>query len=136
VAAPLAPVAPLAPLASEVADHLAGRYGTEAAMLHMLVADDPGLVAPLVPGLPYLRAEAVFAVRHEMACTLADVLDRRTRARLQAREATATAADAVARLIGAELGWDEARIVDEVSRYRAALADEREDAGLPLPHPA
>ena len=37
---------------------------------------------PLVPGLPYLRAEAIHAVRAEMATTLDDVLSRRTRARL------------------------------------------------------
>ena len=27
----------------------------------------PELLEPLVPGLPYLRAEAVYAARHEMA---------------------------------------------------------------------
>ena len=39
-----------------------------------LVAADPTLGEPLVPGLPYLRAEAVYAARHEMATTLDDVL--------------------------------------------------------------
>ena len=41
------------------------------------------------PGLPYLRAEAVYAVRYEMATTLDDVLLRRTRAHLFDRPATA-----------------------------------------------
>ena len=57
-----------------------------------LVRADPTLGEPLVPGLPYLKAEARFAVRHEMARTLSDVLDRRTRARLLDRDATAAAA--------------------------------------------
>ncbi len=57
-----------------------------------LVRADPTLGEPLVPGLPYLKAEARFAVRHEMARTLADVLDRRTRARLLDRDAAAAAA--------------------------------------------
>ena len=39
-------------------------------------------------GLPYLRAEAVYAVRHEMATTLDDVLLRRTRAHLLDRAAS------------------------------------------------
>ena len=39
-----------------------------------IVDADPALGAPLVPGLPYRRAEAVYAVRYEMATTLADVL--------------------------------------------------------------
>ena len=37
--------------------------------------------APLIEGLPYTRAEVVYAVRNEMARTVDDVLSRRTRAR-------------------------------------------------------
>ena len=49
----------------------------------------PELLEPLVPGLPYLRVEAVCAVRHEMAGALDDVLARRTRAVLRDARATA-----------------------------------------------
>ena len=73
-------------------EHLTGRYGTDAEVVLALVADEPELGAPLVPGLPYLKAEARYAVRHEMARTLDDVLSRRTRARLLARDASAAAA--------------------------------------------
>ena len=59
-----------------------------------------------MPGLPYLRAEAVYAVRSEMATTLDDVLARRTRAHLFDRAACLAAAPDVAELIAAELGWD------------------------------
>ena len=58
------------------------------AEVEALVAADPALGEPLVPTLPYLRAEAVYAVRHEMATTLDDVLLRRTRAHLFDRPAT------------------------------------------------
>ncbi len=112
-------------------EHLAGRYGSEAAAILTLADSDPDLAAPLVSGLPYRRAEAVYAVRHEMATTLDDVLTRRTRARLLNRAATAAAAESVARLIGVELGWDETRITAEVDSYRAALEHERTSAGLP-----
>ena len=61
-------------------DHLAGRYGSEARVVQALVAGDRSLGQPLVPTLPYLRAEAVYAARYEMARTLDDVLARRTRA--------------------------------------------------------
>lgn len=118
------------------ADHLAGRYGNEAGAVRALASSDPRLAEPLVPGLPYLAAEAVWAVRHEMATTLADVLDRRTRARLADRDATAAAAERVARLVAPELGWDDDRVEAEVARYRAALAAERDGAGLPAAHPA
>jgi glycerol-3-phosphate dehydrogenase len=111
--------------------HLAGRYGTEAAMVEALVDDDPRLGEPLVPGLPYLRAEAVHAVRHEMARTLDDVLSRRTRARLLARDDSAAVADDVAALLAPELGWDDAERARQVKEYRAAVAAERDAADLP-----
>ena len=50
----------------------------------------PELLDPLVPGLRYLRVEAVYAVRQEMACSVADVLDRRTRASLRDARARPT----------------------------------------------
>lgn len=112
-------------------EHLARRYGSEATEILALTSTEPSLAAPLVPGLPYRRAEAVYAVRHEMARTLDDVLSRRTRARLLARDAAGRAAEDVARLIGDELGWDAARIAAEVEGFRAALAEERASAGLP-----
>ena len=94
-------------------------------------AVEPGLREPLVPGLPYWRAEAVYAVRAEMARTVDDVLSRRTRARLLARDASAEAADGVAALIGPELGWSEADQRAQADAYRAAVAHDRSGAGLP-----
>ncbi len=114
-----------------VADHLAGRYGSRASSLTELIAQDPSLGGPLVPGLPYLRAEAVYAVHHESARTLDDVLSRRTRARLLARDASAAAAAEVAQILAAELGWDSATTSTEVKGYRASVTAEREAAGLP-----
>jgi glycerol-3-phosphate dehydrogenase len=112
-------------------EHLAHRYGTEGADVEALVDEDPALGGPLVPGLPYLKAEAVHAVRSEMARTLDDVLTRRTRARLLARDDSAAAADDTAALVGRELGWDDAERARQVKEYRAAVAAERDAANLP-----
>jgi glycerol-3-phosphate dehydrogenase len=116
-------------------EHLAGRYGTESTavldLLHEDPADGRALGEALVPGLPYLRAEAVHAVRHEMARSVDDVLSRRTRARLLARDASADAAADVAALLAPELGWDAAEVERQVQSYRAAIAHERASAGLP-----
>jgi glycerol-3-phosphate dehydrogenase len=111
--------------------HLGGRYGGESGVLQAMVAADPSLGEPLVPGLPYRRAEAVYAVRYEMATTLDDVLSRRTRARLRDRDATAAAADDVAALLAPELGWSEAERQAQVAAYRDAAARERQVPGLP-----
>jgi glycerol-3-phosphate dehydrogenase len=105
---------------------LAPRHGGEARLVADLVAADPTLGEPLVEGTDYLRAEAVHAARHEMACSLVDVLARRTRALLQARDASVAAAPQVAALVAPELGWDEAEAARQVEAYRAVA--EREAA--------
>ncbi|MFM7271251.1 MAG: glycerol-3-phosphate dehydrogenase/oxidase [Actinomycetes bacterium] len=112
-------------------EHLRGRFGSLGADVLTLAHSDADLAAPLVPGLPYLRAEAVYAVREEMAGSLADVLERRTRARILARDASLAAAPSVAALIGAELGWDTDRIEAEVAAYAASIAHERTVSDLP-----
>jgi len=84
-----------------------------------------------VPGLPYLRAEAVYAARYEMARSLDDILSRRTRARLLGRDASALAAPDVAALVADDLGWDAAEQERQVKAYRAAIDEERLAADLP-----
>ena len=115
---------------SAVADHLANRFGGEARAVMAMIKDDPTLAEPLVPGLPYVRAEAIFAVRHEMARSVDDVLSRRTRARLYGRADSAAAADAVAELIAPELGWSAAEAAASAAEFRALCDHERDAAGL------
>ncbi len=76
-------------------------------------------------GLPYLRAEAVYAARYEMARSVDDILSRRTRARLLGRDASAAAAPAVAALVADDLGWDDAEQQRQVKAYRALVDEER-----------
>jgi glycerol-3-phosphate dehydrogenase len=111
--------------------HLAGRYGGEAVVVEAMIAADHTMGEALVPGLPYRRAEALYAVRYEMAVTLDDVMSRRTRSRLLDRDAAAAAAHDVAELVATEIGWSEAERTVQVDRFRAAIAREREAPGLP-----
>ncbi|HEY5164753.1 MAG TPA: glycerol-3-phosphate dehydrogenase/oxidase [Acidimicrobiia bacterium] len=122
---------PATPEAASLHEHLAGRYGTEAEHVLALIRENPTWRERLVPGLPYVQAEAIHAARHEMAGTLDDVLSRRTRSRLLARDASRAAADDVARLIAPELGWDAARTRHEVEGFRLACDHERASAQLP-----
>lgn len=122
---------PATPEPASLHEHLARRYGTEAEQVLALIRDHPSWREPLVPGLPYVQAEAVHAARHEMADTLDDVLARRTRSRLLARDASRAAAADVARLLAPELGWDDQRVHDEIKTYRAACDRERNAAELP-----
>ena len=111
--------------------HLVERYGDEARAVLALADHDPALRATVIPGLPYLKAEIVYAARHEMARSVDDVLSRRTRARLLARDAAAAAAAEVASLLAPELGWDAAEQQAQVSAYRALAELERTAADLP-----
>ena len=98
-------------------DRLVSRYGSDAATVRALAESQPGLDQALVPGLPYLRAEAVYAVRHEQARSLEDVLARRTRARLFDLQATIDAAADVGELLAAELGWSRAETAANVAAF-------------------
>jgi glycerol-3-phosphate dehydrogenase len=113
--------------------HLQGRHGSETDEVLALAGGDPALLAPLVPGLPYLRVEAIWAARREMARTLDDVLARRTRALILDREATVAAAPGVAGLLGAELGWDESEEARQVADFYRLVEGERRaaDPGQP-----
>lgn len=113
--------------------HLGSRYGALAAEVGALVAADPSLGDPLVPGQPHLRAEAVYAVRHEMATTLIDVLTRRLRVHLFDRQASVDAAPDVARLIGDELGWDDTERDRQLAEYRAMARREVDEARSAVP---
>jgi glycerol-3-phosphate dehydrogenase len=108
-----------------VLEHLTGRYGSHARAVLAMMRDDDALAAPLVGGLPYVRAEARYAVRYEMAMTLPDVLARRTRALLIDRAATAAAAADVAALIAPDLGWDAAETARQTDAFAELVERER-----------
>ena len=114
--------------AGTVEGHLAHRYGSLTAEVHDLISADPSLGQPLVEGLPYLRAEAVYAARAEMALSLDDVLTRRTRARLLDRAAALAAAPAAADLLATELGWDADETARQLAHFSGQCAAEVEAA--------
>ena len=108
-----------------LAAHLGGRYGLESMHVSDILAREPALGAPVVAGLPYLEAEVVYSARHEMARTVDDVLSRRTRLRIMARDASAEAAGRVGELLGRELGLSAEAIAQQVDGYRTAVAHEK-----------
>lgn len=66
-------------LESSTARHLVHRYGRRATDVAAYLAHDASLVQPVVAGEPDIQAEFVYQREHEMACTPADHLLRRTR---------------------------------------------------------
>jgi glycerol-3-phosphate dehydrogenase len=71
----------------------------------------------LHPRLPYLAAEANWAIDREMARTIEDVLSRRTRALLLDSKAAVEAAPRVARLLAEKLSRDPAWEAKQVQEF-------------------
>jgi glycerol-3-phosphate dehydrogenase len=107
-------------------DHLLGRYGGLVDDLLDLVAWRPELGAPLPGTEDYLAAEVVYAVTHEGARHLDDVLARRTRISIETFDRGTLAVTAAADLMAAELGWDRSRRDDEVDHYLRRVEAERQ----------
>jgi len=114
---------------------LAHRYGHAARDVLEVAAGDPCLARRITPDVPDLVAEAPFAVRNEQAQSVADVLLRRTRMGLLDVPALvgpdAEAPRTVAEAMGAELGWDPARVERERDAWRETAAAEGIDAREP-----
>ncbi|HET7728237.1 MAG TPA: glycerol-3-phosphate dehydrogenase/oxidase [Candidatus Limnocylindrales bacterium] len=103
-------------LDGDTAEHLVGRYGTEAETV-VGHGRDEGLLRPLVTGFPHLEAEIAWAVVQEFALSLDDVLSRRLRLAMELPDRGAAIAARAAEIAGSRLGWDAARREAEVARY-------------------
>jgi glycerol-3-phosphate dehydrogenase len=91
-------------------------YGADADRVRAL-RQDPALAEPLHAALPYTGAEVIWAVRHEMARTVEDVLARRTRALFLNARAAREMAPLVAGLLARELRRDERWRDEQVSSF-------------------
>jgi glycerol-3-phosphate dehydrogenase len=107
-------------------DHLLGRYGGLIDEVLALTTDRPELAEPLVHAEEYLAAEVVYAVTHEGARHLDDVLTRRTRISIETFDRGTLSARQVAELMAGELGWDAPRIEEEVDHYLRRVEAERQ----------
>lgn len=86
--------------------------------LGKIIEQDPGLAVALHSAFDYSEADVVHAVRHEWACTLEDVMARRTRMLLQDARASQEVALKVSEIMAQELGMDESWKADQIQSYR------------------
>ncbi len=108
----------------EVAQQLALTYGTgyRAVLAHS--RDAASAAARLAPDIPVVAAQVVHAVRDEMGLTLLDVVTRRTPLGAGGHPGPA-AAQACARVMATELGWDESRVEQELAALERFYAPVR-----------
>jgi glycerol-3-phosphate dehydrogenase len=103
-------------------EHLVARYGSLAAEILELIRADKSLGQPLADGAPYLRAEVAYAVTHEGALHVTDVLARRVRLLIESADSGASAAPEVAAIMAHLLGWNRRRRAAEVREYQSFAA--------------
>jgi glycerol-3-phosphate dehydrogenase len=106
--------------------HLLNRYGSLISEVLELIAEDKKLAKPLAEGLPYLKAEIVYAATHEGAMSVDDVISRRTRLAFEAPQAGINLVDDIAALIAPVLGWGAKEKKASIAEYTSQVAAEVE----------
>ncbi len=107
----------------DAATRLVARHGTDAAGVAAL-GGELDLLRPLVAGRPFLEAEVAWAVRHELALSVDDVLSRRFRLSPELADRGADVAPRVAAIMARELAWGATRLVLETEVYLANASRE------------
>jgi glycerol-3-phosphate dehydrogenase len=113
-------------LASDVEAHLAASFGARAReVLDLLPDSDSALEHRLVPDLPHLGVEVAFAIQHEHALEVEDVLCRRVPLFRLAHDQGLASAKLVADLLAIQHGWTEERRAASLARYQRLVAGSR-----------
>ncbi len=105
---------------------LANVYGMRGVDIAGRAATSQLLANALVPGRPEIMAQIDHAVEKELAAALNDVMIRRTQLYYRDLDQGLGAAPAIAARMGALLGWDEARIAEEVAAYQVEVDRSRQ----------
>jgi glycerol-3-phosphate dehydrogenase len=92
-------------------------YGSDAGAIRAMMQASPEMGRRLRADQPVYAAQVAWAVRHEMARTVDDVLSRRTRTLLLDARAALAMAPAVAEVMAAELGKDDSWRRQQVSEF-------------------
>jgi glycerol-3-phosphate dehydrogenase len=103
-------------------DHLLHRYGANIRDIAALCEADPSMAVPLAAAAAYLRAEIVYAITHEGALHLDDIMLRRTRMGFEYDAHALAAVDEVSAIAAEQLGWTVRQRQAEVDAYRDAAA--------------
>ncbi|KGN40072.1 glycerol-3-phosphate dehydrogenase/oxidase [Knoellia aerolata] len=115
----------------EHVETLLERYGTLTMELIALINADPTLGELLPGGETHLKVEIVYAAATEGAVHLTDILTRRTRISIEARDRGLSAAPHAAALAAPILGWDDARVAEEIDIYHRRVEAEMSSQTMP-----
>jgi glycerol-3-phosphate dehydrogenase len=118
------------PISEGTARHLAAKFGTASQKVLELTIDNPDLLQTILPGGRAIKAEAVYAVRYEMAATIEDVLARRLGMQFYSWSDCLEAAPIVGSLMQKELQWSDPSTGEAITTYTEKIYHLIERAGL------
>ena len=119
---------------SLVTDHLFHRYGANIRDIAEIALRDPSLAVPLEHAPAYLRAEIAYAITHEGALHLDDLMMRRTRIVYEYLDEGSAALPEIGEIAAELLGWSQFELAHETTLYlNRTKAD---DAAATLPDDA
>ncbi|WP_175973830.1 glycerol-3-phosphate dehydrogenase/oxidase [Corynebacterium sp. Marseille-Q2823] len=99
-------------------EHLLGRYGSLISEVLAPAAEDASLLEPIPGAESYIWAEARYAVTHEGALHIDDIVSRRLRVAIEFADRGVAAAQPIAEFVAPLLGWDQSDIEREVSHFK------------------
>ncbi|MEM9161795.1 MAG: glycerol-3-phosphate dehydrogenase [Cyanobacteria bacterium P01_F01_bin.4] len=106
----------------DLMDHLFTLYGARAVEVMQLIQATPALGEPIVPDLPDVKAQVVYAVRSELAQTILDICRRRTAVSMQGDYGRA-AARVVADTLRDYCGWTAERCDRNLTDYTTYMTE-------------
>ena len=112
-------------LDEDICRHLVQKYGTQAAEVLKCGAKER-----IHPQYAFIKAEVLYAVKVEMACTLRDFFARRIRLELLHWQTTYELVPIVADLMSEPLRWTEAEKESNIANYRVLLSNFMQHAGV------
>lgn len=97
-------------------------YGTDAEKITALANQDSKLAEKIHTNYPFTYAQIIWAIEHESALTLEDVLARRIRLLFLDARAAGEAAQTVAEFMAERFNWDSARLNSEIEGFKTLVA--------------
>ncbi|XLQ10978.1 MAG: glycerol-3-phosphate dehydrogenase [cyanobacterium endosymbiont of Epithemia adnata isolate EadnSB Bon19] len=103
-------------VSNQTIDHLLSMYGAKTLDILALTDSEPDLAAVIVPELPDIKAQIVYAVRHELAYTLVDIMRRRTTLAIHS-DYGIDLLPSLIETLSRHCSWDEDKCRQEKERY-------------------
>ena len=114
-------------LAEDTIRHLLDRYGSLFEEVLAQAKDGSTLLEPLIEGLPYIKAEALYAITHEAALSIDDLLSRRTRIAFEASDSGLSITSYLGELLGRYVGLEKKEIAKSINEYEQIILRQRKN---------